>query len=93
MLEYQLDQIKIVNFLLIDKFWPRELFFGTPSKYVPAYTSVLIFKINHAENRHETVEGSSKEQEVRNYLKRPICIASWQFVSFLILKMSDQNAF
>ena len=31
MLEYQLDQIKIVNFLLIDKFWLRELFFCTPS--------------------------------------------------------------
>ena len=30
MLEYQLDQIKIVNFLLIDNFWPRELFSAHP---------------------------------------------------------------
>ena len=31
MLEYQLDQIKIVDFLLIAKFWARALFFETPS--------------------------------------------------------------
>ena len=27
MLEYQLDQVKIMDFFLIDKFWARELFF------------------------------------------------------------------
>ena len=29
MLEYQLDQIKIVDFLLIAKFWARDLFLLT----------------------------------------------------------------
>ena len=39
MLEYQLDQIKIVDFLLIAKFWARELFFETPSRS----RNVLVF--------------------------------------------------
>ena len=31
LLEYQLDQIEIVDFLLIAKFWARELFLLSPS--------------------------------------------------------------
>ena len=34
MLEYQLDQIKIVDFLLLAKFWACLLFFLPPSKLI-----------------------------------------------------------
>ena len=34
LLEYQLNRIKIVDFLLIAKFLARELFFCTPSTYI-----------------------------------------------------------
>ena len=44
MLEYQLDQMKIMDFLLIDKFWARELFFGTPSMYVIVRTCHKLFR-------------------------------------------------
>ena len=60
MLEYQLDQMKIMDFLLIDKFWARELFFGTPSRlhadcagersltHSPKPAHVLDFSLQHS---------------------------------------------
>ena len=52
MLEYQLDQIKIVDFLLLAKFWACPLFFDPPSiSYFVYCTSVrfthYIFSIVH----------------------------------------------
>ena len=46
MLEYQLNQIKIVNFLLIDKFWTWELFFYSPSISESSSNYVLFLKIS-----------------------------------------------
>ena len=58
MLEYQLDQIEIVDFLLIAKFWACLLFFHPPSSRV----------YGDGEKLYKVVAGSAKEFSKCNFL-------------------------
>ena len=40
LLEYQLDWIKIVDFLLIAKFWASPNNFESPSTYIPFFKNI-----------------------------------------------------
>ena len=70
MLEYQLDQIKIVNFLLIDKFWPRELFFCTPS-------NICIIHIILAMAETKAKEKDANLQKKANDLEKELNLQGW----------------